>query len=82
MIIVFFYLKSCVLEIVKRLGYEIVLKELKKYCNKLFGYLFIDMMFGIDFCYYWFLLLKYFIIFGVDFKVIFEMEFRRGNEIN
>lgn len=56
MIIVFLFLKRCVLEISKRFGYKNVLKKLKKCCNKLLGYFFIEKMFDIDFNYYWLLL--------------------------
>lgn len=74
------YSKSCVLEIVKRPGYETALKELKKCRNKLLGHPSTDTMSDTDFGYYWPLLSKHFITLGADPKVISDMEFGRGNE--
>lgn len=79
MIFVLLFFIKCVLEISRRFGYDIVFYELKKCCNKLLGYFFIDRMFDVDFNYYWFLLLKNFIIFGVDFYVIVVFKFKLGN---
>lgn len=66
MIMVFFFLIRCKLEVCKRFGYVIVLWELKKCCNMLLGYFFLELMFDEDFNYFWFLLLRNFIVFGVD----------------
>lgn len=54
MIIVFFYFKSCVLEMNKRLDLVCVLKDLKSDCNRLLGYFFIERMFDVDFDIFWF----------------------------
>ncbi|PFX18986.1 Sterile alpha motif domain-containing protein 9-like [Stylophora pistillata] len=78
---VLLYSKSCVLEIVKREGYEAALKELKKCRNKLLGHPSTDAMSDAEFSYFWPLLSKHFITLGADPKVISEMEFRRATDL-
>lgn len=75
---VLLYTTRCALEISKRPGYDIALRELKKCRNKLLGHPSTDRMSDGDFNYYWPLLSSNFTVLGADPDDIAHLKLKSG----
>ena len=72
------YSKNCAVEMSKRPGYDIALKELKKCRNKVLGHPSTDKMSDADFNNYWHLLSTHFGTVGADPHEIAEIKLQSG----
>jgi len=72
---------KCALEISRRPGYDLALRELKKCRNKLLGHPSTDRMSDSEFNYYWPLLSKNFITLGADSYAIAALKLKSGNHV-
>ena len=73
---------KCALEINRRPGYGIALRDLKKCRNKLLGHPSTDRMSDADFNHYWPLLSTNFITLGADSYAIAALKLKSGNQSN
>lgn len=75
---VLLYSKQCQVEIAKRLGNDIALRELKNFRNKLLGHPSTDQMSDDDFNIFWPLLATHFVTLGADATEIAEIKLQSG----